>query len=60
MTRLFMLLLSIIMTSLAGIGIVGVLTMGLYDWRSILLAAALGAVIALPVAWLVARRLQDV
>ncbi|MFC3169399.1 hypothetical protein [Paracoccus fontiphilus] len=59
MTRLFMLLLSIIMTSLAGIGIVGVLTMGLYDWRSILLAAALGAVIALPVAWLVARRLQE-
>ncbi len=58
MTRLFMLLLSIIMTTLAGIGIVGVLTMGLYDWRSMLAAAAIGAVAALPVAWAVARRLQ--
>lgn len=60
MTRLFMLLLSIIMTTLAGVGVVAVLTMGLYDWKSILLAALVGALVALPVAWTVARRLQSI
>ena len=59
MARLFMLLLSIVMTSLAGIGVVAVLAMGLYDWKSILMAAAAGAVLALPVTWAVARRVQE-
>ncbi|WP_062562181.1 hypothetical protein [Paracoccus aminovorans] len=59
MARLFMLLLSIVMTTLAGIGIVAVLAMGLYDWKSILAAAVAGAVLALPVTWLVTRRLQQ-
>ncbi|AUM73507.1 hypothetical protein [Paracoccus jeotgali] len=58
MTRLFMLLLPIIMTSLAGIGVVVVLTMGLYDWRSILMAAGAGAVLALPITWFVARQVR--
>lgn len=57
MARLFMLLLSIVMTSLAGIGVVVVLAMGFYDWKSILMAAAAGAVLALPVTWAVARQI---
>lgn len=59
MARLFMLLLSIVMTSLAGIGIVAVLAMGFYDWKSIIIAAAAGSILALPVTLLVARRLQQ-
>lgn len=58
MSRLFMLLLSIIMTTFAGIGVIAVLVMGRYDATSIVLAAAIGAVVALPIAWLVARRLE--
>lgn len=57
MARLFMLLLSIVMTSLAGIGVVVVLAMGFYDWKSILMAAAAGTVLALPVTWAVARQI---
>ncbi|MGN7871718.1 hypothetical protein [Paracoccus sp. 22332] len=57
MARLFMLLLSIVMISLAGIGVVAVLAMGFYDWKSILIAAAIGAALAVPATWLVARQL---
>ena len=59
MSRLFMLLFSIAFTTLAGIGVVVVLVMGRYDVASIVAAAVVGGIAALPVTWLVARRLQD-
>ncbi|MFN8680772.1 hypothetical protein ACDP63_06420 [Paracoccus sp. P2] len=59
MTRLFMILLSISLTTLAGIGVIIVLAMGFYDLRAILLAAAGGAVIALPITWYIAMKLRD-
>ncbi|RDW12110.1 hypothetical protein [Paracoccus thiocyanatus] len=59
MTRLFIMLLSISLTTLAGIGVTIVLAMGFYDTRAILLAAAAGAIIALPITWYVARTLKD-
>ncbi len=58
MTRLFFLLLSLIMTTLAGIGVIAVLVMGRYDAASIIAAAVAGGIVALPVTWLVARRMQ--
>jgi len=58
MTRLFFILLSIVLTTLSGIGIVIVLTMGLYDLRSILLAAAAGAILSLPATWLITRAID--
>ena len=58
MPRLFMLLLSISVGSLAGIGVIAALVMGYYTWQAILLAAAIGAVIAVPVTWVVAKRIQ--
>lgn len=58
MPRLFMLLLSISVGTLAGIGVIAALVMGYYDWRAILIAAGIGAVIALPATWLVAQRIQ--
>ncbi len=59
MIRLAMLLYSIISTSLAGTAVIVVLVMGQGTLRPILIAAATGAVLAIPVAYLVARRLHD-
>ena len=55
--RLMMILYSMIGTALAGSAIVVVLTMGYGTLWPILLAAAAGAVLALPVSWLVAREI---
>ena len=58
MSRLFMLLLSISVGTLAGIGVIVALVMGYYDWKAILVSAAIGAVIAVPVTWVVAKRIE--
>lgn len=57
MSRLMLLLFSIISTALMGTGIVVALTMGLDTLRPIVVAAAIGFVAAVPVSWLVARQL---
>ncbi len=57
MTRLMMVLFSIISTSLMGAAIVVALTMGLDTLRPILGAAAIGFVAAIPVSWFVARQI---
>lgn len=57
MQRLFLLLLTIIMSSLAGAGVILVLVLGYYGMLPIMLAAAAGAVLALPVTWVVTRRI---
>lgn len=59
MLRLTSILYAVIGTTLAGIGVVVAVTMNLYDVQSILVGAALGALAALPVSWMVARKLQD-
>ncbi len=57
MSRLFSALLLIAMSSLAGVGVIIALAAGRYDARSIVLAAAAGAMLSIPVAWLAARKL---
>lgn len=57
MTRLAMILFSMIGTALAGAGVIAVLTMGYVTLPAILGAAAVGAVLALPVSWMVARQI---
>lgn len=59
MTRLFTLLLSIVFTTLAGIGIVVMLVLGRYDAISIIVGALVGGLVSLPVSWLIAKRLQE-
>jgi len=59
MFRLMMLLYSIVGTTLAGIGVVVAVTMNMYDVQSIIVSAAIGAIVALPVCWIVARKLQQ-
>lgn len=55
--RLMMVLFSMIGAALAGSGVVLVLTLGLGTLWPILVAAAAGAFLALPVSWLVAREI---
>ena len=58
MARLFTILFSMIATTLMGIGVVGVLAVDQFTtWQPILYAAAGGFVLAIPVTWLVARKL---
>lgn len=57
MFRLASMLYSIIATALAGAGVIAVLTAGYVSLTPILAAAAAGAVLAVPVAYLVARKL---
>lgn len=59
MLRLASLLYSLIGTTLAGSAIVVALVLGLDDLNGILAAAILGALVALPVAVFVAKRLYE-
>ncbi|MFC3181051.1 CTP synthetase [Cypionkella sinensis] len=57
MTRLMMLLFSMVATTLMGVGVIIALTTGFGTLKPIMLAAAVGFVLALPVSWLIARKL---
>lgn len=57
MTRLMMILFSMIGTTLAGSGVVLALTTGNDTLQPIMIAAALGALLGLPVSWWVAKQL---
>lgn len=59
MLRLTSLLYAVIGTTLAGIFVVAALTLNRYDVQSIVIAAAAGAILALPVSWMVARKVQS-
>ena len=59
MSRLFTLLYALIGPSLAGAGVIVVLTMGLVTLKPILIAAAAGFALGLPAAWVVMRRITD-
>ncbi len=57
MIRLASILYSIVATTLAGVGVIAVLTAGYDTTVPIIVAAAIGAVVALPVSYLVARKI---
>jgi predicted PurR-regulated permease PerM len=59
MTRLAGILFSIIATSLMGIGIIIALVTGNDTLRPILIAAAIGFVLAVPVTWIVTKKIVD-
>ncbi|MEI2807924.1 hypothetical protein [Albidovulum sp.] len=60
MFRLFLILYTLAATVLAGSAIIAALTMNLVDLQSIIAAAAAGAAVAVPVAWMIAKRLSTV
>jgi hypothetical protein len=55
--RLMMVLYSMISTAMAGTGVIAVLSMGYGTLWPIVLAAATGALLALPVSWAVAKQI---
>lgn len=59
MFRLFLIMYSLVGTALAGAAVIAVLTMNMVDLKSILVAAALGALAGVPAAWLVARKVAE-
>ncbi|MDP4891278.1 CTP synthetase [Cypionkella sp.] len=58
MSRLMMMLFSMISTTLMGIGIVVALVTGYDTLQPILIAAALGFVLALPATWIIGRQIE--
>lgn len=59
MLRLAMILYALIGTTLAGIAMIAVLTAGYDTLYPIVIAVTAGALVAIPVSWLVARRIYD-
>lgn len=59
MTRVMMLLFSMISTTLMGIGVVAALTAGYDTTRPIVIAVILGFVLALPVSYFVAKAISE-
>jgi putative flippase GtrA len=59
MLRLTSIMYSIVGTTLAGIGVVVAVTLNLYDFQSIIWSAVIGAVVALPVSWMIAKKLNE-
>lgn len=57
MFRLASILFSMIATTCAGVGVIAALTMGYDTLNPILVAAAAGFILALPVTWIVARKI---
>lgn len=57
MLSLMMTLFSTIATTTMGIAVVIALTMGLDTWQPLVAAAVLGFIVAVPVSWLVAKKL---
>lgn len=58
MFRLFLIIYTLAGATLAGSAIVAALTMNLFDFKSIIVAAIAGSLVALPVAWIVAKNLS--
>ncbi len=58
MLRLFFIIYTLAGTTLAGSAIVAALTMQMVDAKSIIVAAVLGALAAVPVAWVVAKQIS--
>lgn len=58
MFRLALVLFLFIGATLAGIGVVAALSLGLYEVNAIIATAGIGALIALPMSWMVAKRLH--
>lgn len=59
MSRLFFLLLTLSMSTLAGIGVIVALAMGYYTAKAVVVSALIGAVVSIPITWLVEKKMTD-
>ncbi|MDI3336223.1 CTP synthetase [Defluviimonas aestuarii] len=60
MIRLFSVIYTLASVTLAGSAIVAALTLGMFGARPIVVAAVIGAVAAMPVAWTVTKKLSAI
>lgn len=58
MTRLTMILFSIISTTLMGVGMIVALTTGYDTLTPLLVAIVIGFVVAMPVSWIIAKQIM--
>lgn len=58
MNRLMWVLHAVVSTTLMGVGVTAVLAANMQGWKPIVIAAAIGFVVALPVSWLIARKIE--
>jgi hypothetical protein len=56
--RLFFLIFTLAATALAGIGVTAVLAAGLDGWEPIVISAAIGTTVAVPAAWVAAKKIR--
>jgi len=56
--RLFFLIFTLASTALAGIGVTAVLAAGFDGWEPIVIAAAIGAIVALPASWIATQKIK--
>jgi len=59
MNRLAGILFSLIATTLMGVGVVVALTIGMDTLKPILTAAVIGFVLAIPVTWVISKKIVD-
>lgn len=59
MTRLAGILFSLIATTLMGVGVVVALTIGKDTLQPILVAAAIGFVLSIPITWVIAKKITE-
>jgi hypothetical protein len=57
--RLFGIIYALTGPTLAGILVIVALVLGMVDARSIIVATAVGALLGLPAAWVIARQIAD-
>lgn len=60
MSRLFIMIHTMAMTVLMGAGVTAVLAMNMPGWKPLVVAALAGFVISLPVAWVIAKKIEAV
>lgn len=58
MNRLMWVLHAVVATTLMGVGVTAVLAANMQGWKPIAIAAAIGFVVAFPVSWLIARKIE--
>ncbi|MBO6602510.1 MAG: CTP synthetase [Roseicyclus sp.] len=58
MMRLFLLMFTLAATVLAGVGVTAVLAAGMDGWQPIVVAAVAGGLVALPAAWMAAKKIR--
>lgn len=58
MSKIFFAIHAVAMTVLMGIGVTAVLAMNMPGWKPLVLAAAAGFVLSIPIAWIVSNKID--